>query len=181
MRMEADVAVRLDRPQSSDLKISKLGRLHLMFFAAPAYIEAHGQPTSLSDLAGHHFVIQSDDQGRWRESEKKFLPGLSPDGLIAVRPNISSANLMSVVHGAGIGVLPTYVPTVHPELVPLDIAPSQPLDVWITYHAVAKKIARVRQTIEWVTRCFDPRSNPWFRDDFVHPRNFKPAVQKAAQ
>lgn len=36
MRMEADVAVRLDRPQSSDLKISKLGRLHLMFFAAPA-------------------------------------------------------------------------------------------------------------------------------------------------
>ncbi|MEY4706546.1 MAG: hypothetical protein RJB58_269 [Pseudomonadota bacterium] len=74
MRMEADVAVRLDRPQFSDLKISKLARLHLMFFAAPAYIQAHGRPTSLSDLAGHRFVVQSDDQGRWLESEKNSCP-----------------------------------------------------------------------------------------------------------
>ncbi|MEY4706547.1 MAG: hypothetical protein RJB58_270 [Pseudomonadota bacterium] len=38
-----------------------------------------------------------------------------------VRPNVSSANLMSVVHGAGIGVLPTYINTIYSELVPLDI------------------------------------------------------------
>ena len=181
MRLEADVAVRLDRPQSCDLKISKLGRLHLMFFAAPAYIQAHGRPTSLSDLAGHRFVVQSDDQGRWLESEKKFLPGLSPEGLIVVRPNASSANVMAVVHGAGIGVLPTYAATVYPELMPLDLAPPQPLDIWITYHADAKKIARVRRTIDWVTRCFDPRHHPWFRDEFIHPRKFKPAPLRAAE
>lgn len=82
---------------------------------------------------------------------------------------------MAVVHGAGIGILPTYAASIYPELVLLDIAPPQPLDIWITYHADAKRIARIRRTIEWVTRCFDPRLYPWFRDDFVHPRKFKPA------
>ncbi len=51
-------------------------------------------------------------------------------------------------------------------------APPYPLDVWITYHADAKKSPRVRKAIEWLTDAFDPRRHPWFRDEFIHPRKF---------
>jgi DNA-binding transcriptional LysR family regulator len=89
-----------------------------------------------------------------------------------VRTNAGSANGWSIIHGAGIGLLPTYVEAVHGDMVALDLAPAFPLDIWITYHADAKIIPRVRRTIEWLTEAFDPRLHPWFRDEFVHPRKF---------
>ena len=39
----------------------------------------------------------------------------------------------------------------------------------MTYRADAKRIARIRQTIEWIVQAFDPRRFPWFRDEFIHP------------
>ncbi|MEY4965981.1 MAG: hypothetical protein RL274_1564 [Pseudomonadota bacterium] len=56
--------------------------------------------------------------------------------------------------------------------VPVDLVPAFPVDIWITYHADAKKVARVRKAIEWLTQAFDSRRFPWFRDEFVHPRKF---------
>jgi DNA-binding transcriptional LysR family regulator len=44
-RLEADVAIQLVRPVNPDLKVVKLGRLHVMAFAAPSYLEIYGVPT----------------------------------------------------------------------------------------------------------------------------------------
>jgi DNA-binding transcriptional LysR family regulator len=55
-RLEADISVQLQRPTEPDLKIVKLGRLHLMFFAAQSYLETHGYPASVSDIARHRLV-----------------------------------------------------------------------------------------------------------------------------
>jgi DNA-binding transcriptional LysR family regulator len=141
-----------------------------MFYAHRSYLDVHGTPASPADLLGHRFVAQCDDKGRWVASEKHFFPDHA--GLVAVRVNAGSANLAAIVGGAGIGVLPTYVEAVRDDLVMLDVAPSYPIDIWITYHADAKKIPRVQKTIEWLTLAFDPRRHPWFRDEFVHPRKF---------
>jgi DNA-binding transcriptional LysR family regulator len=169
-RLEADIAVRLDRPKSSELKISKLGRLHLMFYAHRSYLDVHGAPASRADLLNHRLVAQSDDLGRWVVHERHFLPNSTPK--LSVRVNASSANLMAIVSGIGLGVLPTYLEAVRDDLVVLDVAPPYPLDIWIVYHADAKKSPRVRKAIEWLTESFDPRRHPWFRDEFVHPRKF---------
>lgn len=171
-RLEADIAIRLDRPKSSELKISKLGRLHGMFYAHRSYLEAHGTPTSMADLAGHRFILQYDAQGQWIASERHYFPAGMPSGLVKLRVNAGSANGFSIINGAGIGLLPTYIEALSADMVPLDLVPSYPMDVWITYHADAKKIPRVRKTIEWLTETFDPRLNPWFRDEFIHPRKF---------
>ena len=171
LRLEADVAVRLDRPKSSELKISKLGRLHQMFCAHRSYLDVHGVPANRADLARHHFVAQGDDKGRWLASERHFFPD-PVTSQVNLRVNTGSANVAAIIGGAGIGVLPTYVSMVRDDLVVLDIAPAYPIDIWITYHADAKKIPRVRRTIEWLNEAFEPRLNPWFRDAFVHPRKF---------
>ncbi len=45
-------------------------------------------------------------------------------------------------------------------------------DVWLTYHPDVARIPRVRHVIDWVVDSFDPRRFPWFRDEFIHPREF---------
>jgi DNA-binding transcriptional LysR family regulator len=169
-RLEADIAIRLDRPKSSELKISKLGRLHIMFYAHRSYLDAHGTPASISDLSGHRLISQYDVLDTWVAAERYFFPNGTPK--LSVRTNVGSANVSAILNGAGIGVLPTYVGAMHRDLVALDMAPSYPIDIWITYHADAKKSPRVRKAIEWLTQAFDPRRYSWFRDEFVHPRKF---------
>ena len=171
MRLEADIAIRLDRPKSSELKIAKLGRLHTMYYAHRSYLEAHGTPGSIKDLENHGLVVQCDAAGKWVVIEPHFLPGgVLPK--VSVRPNVGSANGWAIIHGAGIGVLPTYVEAICGDLVMLDLVPPFAHDIWITYHADAKKSPRVRKAIEWLTDAFDPRRHPWFRDEFIHPRKF---------
>ena len=169
-RLEADVAIRLDRPKSSELKISKLGRLHTMCCAHRSYLDTHPAPTSMGDLPGHRVIVQYDAQGKWLAGERHAFPG--GVSKLSVRTNASSANIGAILSGAGIGFLPTYAATLYSDLVFLDLVQPYPYDIWITYHADAKKISRVRKTIEWLTQVFDPRFNPWFRDDFIHPRKF---------
>jgi DNA-binding transcriptional LysR family regulator len=43
-RHEADVAIHLSRPTAPDVKLVRLGRMHLMFFASQKYIDTYGTP-----------------------------------------------------------------------------------------------------------------------------------------
>jgi hypothetical protein len=44
-----------------------------------------------------------------------------------------------------------------------------PIDIWMAYHPDAKRIPRVKRTIDWIVQSFDPQRFPWFRDEFIHP------------
>jgi DNA-binding transcriptional LysR family regulator len=169
LRLEADLAIQLQRPQSSDMIVTKLGRMHLMFFASRAYVQRYGQPASLADFPKHRFVIQRSDNTQWQTLEDKFFPNMSPTGLLSLRNSSSIAQCWSIMNGAGIGILPTYAQVLGTNLVPLDIGITEPLDIWLTYHPDARRIARVRATIDWVVQSFDPRKFPWFRDQFIPP------------
>jgi hypothetical protein len=66
-------------------------------------------------------------------------------------------------------MLATYAQAIGTQLVPLDIGVVHPIDIWMAYHPDAKRIARVKRTIDWITQSFDPQRFPWFRDEFIHP------------
>jgi hypothetical protein len=57
-------------------------------------------------------------------------------------------------------------------LIPLDLGIASSLEIWLTYRADAKRVARVCKTIEWIVQSYDPRRYPWFRDEFIHPERF---------
>jgi DNA-binding transcriptional LysR family regulator len=181
LRLEADISVQLERPKEHDLKVVKIGRLHMMFFAARSYLDAHGYPTHISELAKHRLIVMADDERRWEESYRKVFPEFSPASMVALRNNISSAHFSSVANGAGIGALPTYVQALGANLVPLQLGTSatHAHDIWLTYRADAKRIPRIGRTIEWILQIFEPRRFPWFRDEFIHPDRF-PEIYKGA-
>ncbi|MBR0798365.1 LysR family transcriptional regulator [Bradyrhizobium jicamae] len=169
LRLEADVAVQLEEPNKPDLKRAKIGRLHVMPFVSPSYIEIYGMPRDQEDIRqNHRIVLQDADQTRAPQMYEQYA-GRDPVGFVAMRNNVSSAHVWAVAKGAGVGWLPTYIPAVAGPLIPLDIDITFSLDIWLAYHPDAKRIPRVRQLIDWTIQAFDGRKYPWFRDEFVHP------------
>ena len=169
LRMEADIAIQITRPTAPDLRVVKLGRLHFVLFAAPSYLQTFGTPKTPQDLAKHRILIQSDDNVQWRKLYDRLFPGLPAVGLVALRTNVSSAHYWSIAKGAGIGVLPTYAQAIGAQLVPLDLGVHETVDIWLTYHPDARRIARISRMIDWAIKAFSPQKFPWFRDEFIHP------------
>src|SRR5207237_3671650 len=52
-RHEADVAIHLSRPAALDVKLVRLGRMHLAFFASQKYIETYVEPKTIDALVQH--------------------------------------------------------------------------------------------------------------------------------
>jgi DNA-binding transcriptional LysR family regulator len=171
LRLEADAAVQLTKPTNPDLKLVKLGRLHSMPFAGKSYIETYGIPTSMNEQDRHRIVLQVSDQTATQELYDRLFPGIPQAGFVAMRTNVSSAHVWAVARGAGIGMLPTYVHAIAGHIVPIDLGLNFHFDIWLTYHPDVAHIPRVRRMIDWLIESFDPKRFPWFRDEFIHPKD----------
>jgi DNA-binding transcriptional LysR family regulator len=171
LRMEADVAIQLTKPERPDLKVARIGRLHLYPFASRSYAEQYGLPATVADFANHRLVDQVGPQ-----IEEGVLPRLlnlpSIEGIVMVRTNSSTAHFYAIELGAGIGGLPTYAVPLGADIVPVDVGLRHAMDIWMTYHPDARSIRRVSVFIDWLRALFNAARYPWFRDDFVHPRDF---------
>jgi DNA-binding transcriptional LysR family regulator len=180
-RHEADVAIHLARPSALDIKLVRLGRMHLMFWAGPRYIEKHGAPRTAAELVKHRLVLQFADQIAAKETFASFFPGVAQRDLLVMKTNVSSANYWAVANGAGIGVFPSYACALGGKLVPLEVELNRPLDIWLSYHPGSGRIPRVRHMIDWLLEAFNPARFPWFKDEFVHPREFKDVGEPLTQ
>jgi DNA-binding transcriptional LysR family regulator len=172
-RHEADIAIHLSRPAALDVKLVRLGRMHLMLFASPKYLETYGTPTTAEELIKHRLVMQVADQTAAKETFDSWFPGHPQQDLLVMKTNVSSANYWAVANGAGIGVFPTYASALGGEMVPLEIELRRPFDIWLSYHPGNGRIPRVRHMIDWLVEAFNPARFPWFKDEFVHPSEFK--------
>lgn len=171
LRMEADLAVQLTRPQAPDLKVVRLGYLHTMPFASQSYVERHGLPSTPEEIGHHTLVFQVAEQTSTLSTYGKTLPDLARAPFVAIKTNVTSAHILAVANGAGIGWLPTYTGTLGTNLVPVDCGLCFRLDVWLTYHPDVDRIPRVRTTIDWVRSCFDLRKYPFFGEHYIHPKD----------
>ncbi|MCJ2133812.1 LysR family transcriptional regulator [Methylobacterium sp. J-026] len=177
LRLEADVAIQLSRPTSPDLRLVKLGRIHLIPYAAREYEQTYGLPAAPEDLARHRIVVQASSQTIRLEDFSRELPGFPASVPIALKINVSSAYYWAIAKGAGIGLLPTYASAIGARVIPVDNLGRFSLDIWLTYHPDAERIERVRRTIDWLRAAFDPKRYPWFRDEFIHPRDLPTAIK----
>ncbi len=172
-RHEADVAIHLSRPSALDVKMVRLGRMHMNFFASQKYLETREAPRSLEEMRRHRLVLQVADEAAAKEAFESVFPGYAQRDLLVMKTNVSSANYWAVANGAGIGVFPTYALALGGKLVPLDVDLRWSFDIWLSYHPTSGRIPRVRQMIDWLIEAFNPAKYPWFRDEFIHPRELK--------
>jgi len=171
LRLEADVAVQLTRPEQKDVRVVKLGRMHLMVFIAQSLADREGMPKTAEDLSKHRVVVQAAEQLISMEEYAKQLGEFSHLKPV-MRSNVSSSHYFGIATGLGIGLLPTYSVAVGVTALPVDIPFRAHQDIWLVYHPDAAKIPRVRKLIDWLIESFSPQHYPWFADERVHPRDF---------
>jgi DNA-binding transcriptional LysR family regulator len=170
LRMEADVAIQLEKPERLDVKSVRLGRMHIYPFASPRYVDTYGLPKDLTEIGQHRLVHQKARQVD-EDATQRLLDLPNIEGIVALRTNASTAHAVAVELGIGIGGLPTYIVAIGTDLVPVDIGVVHHADIWMTYHPDARSIPRVAMFIDWLRTLFDPKCYPFFGDEFIHPRD----------
>lgn len=159
MRREADIAIRLARPITPDLVARRAGSLAYRLFAGADYLERHGTPASVADLARHRFVTLALTQA----APDPLLHDLVEAGAgIAYRGNSALAQAAATRAGLGLAVLPAYLGGLFPDLIPvLPAIAWQPRDIWLVAHPELKRSQRVRVVFDAVLAMF--------RDSVFHP------------
>jgi DNA-binding transcriptional LysR family regulator len=148
LHREADIAVRMLRPQQELLVARRIGEVELGLHAHQRYLEQHGTPRSLADLA-QHALIGFDTETPFIRSVGKSLQGVFNRDNFALRSDSDLANWALIQAGAGIGICQVALARRKPELQRL--LPDQvslPLETWITMHENLRHSPRCRATFD---------------------------------
>jgi DNA-binding transcriptional LysR family regulator len=177
---EIDVGITFSEPQNPELIRARIGALHFMLFASPAYLSEFGQPTSFPDLRRNHRFIEQAGTGLNANLVDFFFGTERPPGFVPIRSNSSMSVYWAVVNGAGVAAFPTYVRSITKDLIPLTLPFQLRFDLWIYYHESARSSPAIRATVDWIKEAFDGERYPWFADEFVHPDAFPGTKRRRA-
>jgi DNA-binding transcriptional LysR family regulator len=111
---EADVAIRLHRPNQSEMIQRRLFTVHNHFYASETYLAEHGEPTTIEALdADRHRVITFGEPVPSFLGDINFLERLGrPDSSPrrpSLRVNAITGMMQAARAGIGIAMLPDYV------------------------------------------------------------------------
>lgn len=143
LRREADVALRVGLPGSDELVGQKLGQVSCGLFAAQSYIDAHGEPRCLKDVA-HHRVVESIGGIADLAQSREFRRFLNPAN-VALSANSLMSLLSAARLGLGIVALPSYM--IGNEHTLCRLLPDEfdvRLDLWLLTHPDLRYTARIR-------------------------------------
>ena len=116
---EADVAIRLHRPNQSEMIQRKLFTVHNHFYASHDYIKEYGEPQSVDDIDQHKVITFGEPVpsflGDINYLERLGRPDSSPRRP-AIKVNAIYGMMQACRAGIGIAMLPDYVTENEPEL-----------------------------------------------------------------
>lgn len=140
-RREADIAIRLARPESGDFLIRKLADVGFAVYA-PATGE-------IPDA----WVCYDDDLAH--TPEMRWLASRLADSRVRLRSNGVEALTRAVAAGIGQAVLPCFIADTHPGLTRQSgPAPVVTRELWLLIHPDAKHQPRVAAVAEWLATQF---------------------------
>jgi DNA-binding transcriptional LysR family regulator len=144
LRRDADIAVRMARPTQSALLAKRLGAVPVGLFAHRSYLNRHGVPVSLEDMAAHHAIIGFDvDAAALRTFRQTGLP-ITRD-VFAFRSDSDHAQLAALRSGFGIGGCQKRIAARDRNLVAvLPDAFRYALEMWLVMHEDLRASRRVR-------------------------------------
>ena len=147
LQREADIAVRMVAPSQDALLARRLGDIKLGLYAHKGYLERHGTPHTLPDLADHR-LIGFDRPLPYIRAMLKKTPELK--GVrFAFRSDSNLAQLAAIRSGNGIGTCQTGIARRDPDLVRLLREDFElPMETWLAMHENLKTSPRCRVTFD---------------------------------
>ncbi len=150
---EADIALRMYRPDQPDVITAHIADLPFGIYAARSYIARRGQPRTAADLTDHDMIgfdrsalMLRFMAGMGLRRQREDFPLRCDDQLVY---------LALVRAGLGIGGVQTIIARDDPDLVrllPELLMP--PLPVWITAHQTLRHTPRIRRVFDHLSAAF---------------------------
>lgn len=144
-RRDADLALRLVRPEAGGLTVRKLGTQAYSVYASKALSE-RASKTIFAELPwiGWDASIQHLVQARWQREHY-------PDARIALTANSLFTQVHAAEQGLGLAVLPCYIADAHPQLARC-LSPSQCVaqDIWLVIQQGLRDAPRIRVIADMV-------------------------------
>ena len=147
LRRNADIAVRMTRPQQKALVARKIGTLTLGLYAHRDYAERFGLPRSLEDFKAYHLIGYDRDNHSAQSVLPEFMPLERED--FSVRVDSNAAQVMAIRAGLGIGLMQRRLAQEDPALLPVFpnvVAPK--IDCWLVMHRNQKNTAAIRTVFD---------------------------------
>jgi DNA-binding transcriptional LysR family regulator len=168
---EADLTLTFSEPTQPDAVAQPIAHVHYALFASREYVSLYGAPATIEEVLGHPYVHHSA-QTHQRELWGPRVEAWQVLTHKRIETNSSAVVVQAVLNGVGVGAMPTAIASVEPDLVMLDVLQVGPAKLWLVHHRDAVRPARVRLVKDWLKSIFDARTRPWYRSEFVHPRDF---------
>jgi DNA-binding transcriptional LysR family regulator len=144
---EADVAIRLHRPNQSELIQRKLFTVHFHFYASSSYLEQRGIPKSVEDLDQHRIITFGNPSPAYL-GDVNFLETVGrPENnprIPTLRVNAIYGMMQACREGIGIAMLPDYITEGENSLVRiLDEVEMPEFETYFVYPPALKNSKRV--------------------------------------
>ena len=148
---EADLAIRMARPQGASLLAKRLPDIVLGLFAAPSWLA--GRDPAAIDLAAAPLLAYDDSFGRL--PELGWLDRLGLTHALRLHTGSTRALVAATQAGAGIGLLPRRFAAGLIELPTAEPAPVR--TPWLLTHRDLRRVPAVAVVHRWIVRTFDVR------------------------
>ncbi|MDZ4397239.1 LysR family transcriptional regulator [Hydrogenophaga sp.] len=149
LQREADIALRMVRPDQSSLVAKRVGRVTIGTFAHRDYLRRRGTPRVPTDQLAHDLVGNDRNTDILRGFAAMGFPLQRED--FAVRTDDLTAYQAAVTSGLGVGFLARYAVRENPELVPLlPMLDIPPLPMWLAVHREIRSNPRIRRVWEFL-------------------------------
>jgi len=156
LRREADIALRMTRPQQGTLVARQVGEVRLGAWAHQDYLACAGVPLAPQDLGRHCLIGFDQGTGILDGFARMGLPLHARD--FALRTDSQPAYLQLVGAGAGIGFIADYCARSMPGLVPvLPGLPIPPLPCWLVAHRELHGRGVVRRVFDFLAEAVPQR------------------------
>jgi len=151
LRREADIALRMFRPEQNDLVAKKVATMNYGYYGSREYLERRGTPQSFSELREHDFILPHDEilVHTSKKGNRPFRPPLTE---AVFRSNSLLALESAVREGFGIGAYSCLQAEGDENLVRLfrDYSVFS-TDLWLVSHAELRRSARIRAMYDFLS------------------------------
>ena len=151
-RGEADIAVRLFRPEQDDLVVKFLGEMKMAVYASRDYRKNYGLPANLKQLDQHRII--SYGKQLFALDENQWLLKHGDESLCVLHSDSTLARLNATLSGVGLSIQPEVIAEKHSELISVFSESELPShNAWLVYHKDLRQVARIRAVNDFISSC----------------------------
>jgi DNA-binding transcriptional LysR family regulator len=149
-KRDADIAVRLARPEQYDLIAKRIGNVGFAVYASKGYLRDHGNPDFTTGCDEHKIITLHEDLLSFPDA--RWLAKLTSKAKLAFVSNSRYVHVEAALAGIGLACLPSYLADRHAELVRLETPSRAPMrEIWLAVHRDTRRTPRIRAVFDAIT------------------------------